>query len=253
MKKTAFIVGVLMLSGCGLNGTCNSCVYCGGDEDMTEKRSADDGKNCNACFSCEKNKAEENAPEPAETIETAPVADSCTCSCGEENACVQENLLKPRVTEKSSEYKVRRNCPDDVLTAEKQSHVIVPNVPEVYMILGGRVTETMLEGAKAVYEQENAVRFYVEDTSAKSDDLPGGREKGVETIKKRLRSVGNILVAESPAEAEYIVKTEADWLDTPMKKVPAIKCRMTVTSRDGVKIGEWTEAVHRPEGDKSWW
>ena len=43
------------------------------------------------------------------------------------------------------------------------------------------------------------------------------------------------------------------WFDTPTKQVPAIKYTLTLESKDGVKIGEWTEVVHQADGDRSWW
>lgn len=229
MKKTAIICGLLALSGCSTDEICVSC----------QERAA------------ENTEAEvlQTTEEVAE-IEYIQPADTCSCAA----ACQTEvNVLKPRVTEEYSERKTRRCCPDDTAVTEKTTHTVVPNVPEIYMILGGRTAEDMLEGAKAVYTEGNSARFYVEEMTAKSSDLPGGMKKGAEAVRNRLKNISGLVVVENPAEADYTVSTEADWLDTPNKKVPAVKCLLTLKSRDGLKIGEWSEVVHRPEGDKSWW
>lgn len=228
MKKTAIICGMLALGGCTTDEVCVSC-----QERMAEN-------------------TETEVLQTVEPVEVEYVQPADTCSCAA-NCMPEENVLKPRVTEEYSEQKIRRCCPEDAKVAEKTTHTIVPNVPEIYMILGKRTAEDMLEGSKAVYEQGNLVRFYVEEMTAKSSDLPGGVKRGTEALKKRLNNVGGIMLVENPAEADYTVSSETDWLDTPNKKVPAVKCLLTLKSRDGLKIGEWTEVVHRPEGDKSWW
>lgn len=228
MKKTAIICGMLMLGGCSTGEVSVSCQECAAENPETEV--VQTGENAE--------------------IEYVQPADSCSCAAG---CQTEENVLKPRVTEEYSERKTRRCCPDDTAVSEETKHTVVPNVPEIYMILGKRAAEDMLEGGKAVYADGNPVKFYVEEMTAKSSDLPGGIKKGTEAVRNRLKNVGGIMLVEKPAGADYIVSTEADWLDTPTKKVPAIKCLLTLKSRDGLKIGEWSEVVHRPEGDKSWW
>ena len=110
----------------------------------------------------------------------------------------------------------------------------------------------MFNDAKAVF-QDKPVRIFVADTKTADKDLPGGIDKGVKTIKKRLENSSTAILVNSQPRAEYVVNTAVDWFDTPTKQVPAIKYTLTLESKDGIKIGEWTEVVHQADGDRSWW
>lgn len=197
----------------------------------------------------------QKTPETDVYPEVAEVAVPCSYSCVENNCpqVVPEPLvLKPRVTEVYSEHKKRRCCADDEPAAPEQQKTIIPELPEIYVISANRTVNSMLSDAKAVF-QDKPVRMFVADTKAAAADLPGGIDKGVKTIKKRLENTSTAILVNNQPRAEYVVKTAVDWFDTPTKQVPAIKYTLTLESKDGIKIGEWTEVVHQADGDRSWW
>lgn len=187
--------------------------------------------------------------------EPAEVSVPCSYSCMENNclSAVPEPLvLKPRVTEVVSNYKIRRCCPDDAAIASAEQQVIIPDLPEIYVISANRTINSMLNDAKAVFN-DKPVRVFVHDTKLLADDLPKGSEKGLNAAKKRLDNVSTVILAKKSNNADYVINTSIDWFDTPTKQVPAIKYTMELVSTDGVKIGEWSEVVHQTEGDRSWW
>lgn len=199
--------------------------------------------------------ASQNPQEPEVYAETQGVSVPCSYSCMENNclSAVPEPLvLKPRVTETVSSHKKRRCCPDDVLVGSDEQQVIVPDLPEIYVISANRTVSSMLNDAKAVFN-DKPVHVFVQDSKLLADDLPGGADKGLKAAKKRLDNVSTVILAKNAKTAEYIVNTSIDWFDTPTKQVPAIKYTMELVSSDGVKISEWTEVVHQTEGDRSWW
>lgn len=194
-------------------------------------------------------------PEVEAYPEVAEVSVPCSYSCVENNcpqAMPEPLVLKPRVTEVYSEHKKRRCCPDEEPVAPEQQKTIIPELPEIYVISANRTVNSMLNDAKAVF-QDKPVRIFVADTKTADKDLPGGIDKGVKTIKKRLENSSTAILVNSQSRAEYVVNTAVDWFDTPTKQVPAIKYTLTLESKDGVKIGEWTEVVHQADGDRSWW
>lgn len=199
--------------------------------------------------------ASQNPQEPEVYAEAPSVSVPCSYSCMENNclSAVPEPLvLKPRVTETVSAHKKRRCCPDDVVVGSDEQQVIVPDLPEIYVISANRTVSSMLNDAKAVFN-DKPVHVFVPDSKLLADDLPGGADKGLKAAKKRLDNVNTVILAKNAKTAEYIVNTAIDWFDTPTKQVPAIKYTMELVSSDGVKIGEWTEVVHQTEGDRSWW
>ncbi|MDO4162088.1 MAG: hypothetical protein Q4D80_03670 [Pseudomonadota bacterium] len=207
-----------------------------------------------------------NVNSPAEeavfTPETVPAAlpvsseinMPCSYSCADNNCsgtAAAPLVLKPRVTETYSEYKKQRDCPDDVPVAvTPQSRI--PDLPEIYVISANRTVNSMLSEAQAVF-QDKTINVYIQDTRPAAADLPGGTAMGVKTIRKRLADTATVLVVDDAAKADYVVKSAADWFDTPTKQVPAIKYTLVLESKDGIKIGEWAEVVHQAEGDRSWW
>lgn len=195
----------------------------------------------------------QEAPETEIYSEVPEVSAPCSYSCTA-TACaevVPEPLvLKPRVTEEYSPHKKRRCCPDEKYSSEEKK-LIIPELPEIYVISANRTVNSMLKDINAILDGKT-YHVYVEETKKNADDLPLGLDKGTKTVVKRLNNVNTILLTDKQ-NADYIVKTSADWFDTPTKHVPAIKYTLTLQSKDGIKIGEWVEVVHQTEGDRSWW
>lgn len=216
MKKTAFMGSLLILSACA-----------GSQEPLTQEVLVEETYTVPCSYSC----MQENCAD----VEIAPM------------------VLKPRVTETYSSQKVRRCCPDDKLNVTSESHTVVPNLPEIYVISANRIANSMLKETEEVLNQKKTPRIYVAETTKTEDDLPGGIEKGTEALKKRLQNASNFIVVDNARRADYIITPEVSWFDTPSKKVPAIKYKLVMNSKDDVKIGEWAEVIHQAQGDRSWW
>jgi len=192
-----------------------------------------------------------------ETNITTPVSLNfpCSYSCAKPNDCVAAEpvVLKPRVTETAEKIKRRPCCDDEPVLPFEAPETYVPDAPEIYVISANRTINSMQNEAEDFYKQVGNIRVYVDKAEPKSDDLPGGMDKGTEIIKKRFAQMNNVTVVENKMAAGYIVYTTADWYDTATKKVPAIKYDLILKGRDDHLIGEWSEIIHQAEGDRSWW
>lgn len=208
--------------------------------------------------------ATQEAQDPAETennefvpaVQTIP-AMPCSYSCMQPNGCMhaaEPVVLKPRVVETvKGSYHKRRCCPDEPALPGQEDITYVPDAPEIYIISANRTVNSMQKEAAAFFEQIGIMKIYIDEAQPKSDDLPGGTEKGTETLKNRFANMSNIIVTPTKDEADYVINSVIDWFDTPTKKVPAIKYDLFLNEKSGRVIGEWSEIIHQAEGDRSWW
>ena len=190
-----------------------------------------------------------------ETLEQAPATG--TPACCQQGSCYsapQPMVLKPRVIEVVRPNRKRRCCPDDEPILPGQEGIVyIPDAPEIYVISANRAVTAMQKEAAPFFEQIGTMRVFVAQAKPKSEDLPGGVNKGTETLKTRFSNLNNVIVVNTVDKADFIVNSVIDWFDTPTKKVPAIKYDMFLNAKDGHVIGEWSEIIHQTEGDRSWW
>ncbi|MBP5352278.1 MAG: hypothetical protein J6Y91_00740 [Alphaproteobacteria bacterium] len=185
-----------------------------------------------------------------------PAAMPCSYSCNSQGGCYsapQPVVLKPRVTEVLRPNRKRRCCPDEPVLPGQEGIVYVPDAPEIYVISANRTVNSMQKEAAAFLEQIGTMKVYVADAKPKADDLPGGIEKGIDTLRNRFANLNNVILVDRPSQADFIINSVIDWYDTPTKTVPAIKYDMFLNAKDGHVIGEWSEIIHQTEGDRSWW
>lgn len=231
MKKTVISCAVLLLAGC-------------------------------TCGECQKTELKTEVPvqeQKAETAVTAAnavnVAVPCSYSCAQSEGCrsQKQTVLKPRVTETVQPERKRPCCDDGAPLTGGEAKTYIPDAPEIYVISANRTVNSMQTEAAALFKQIGWIRVYIEKPVAKSDDLPGGIQKGADTLKNRFSQMDKVSVTGNRFAADYIIGSSADWYDTPTKTVPAIKYDMTVKDNGGKLIGEWSEIIHQAEGDRSWW
>lgn len=180
----------------------------------------------------------------------------CAYSCNHQGGCYsapQPVVLKPRVTEVLRPNRKRRCCPDEPVLPGQEGIVYIPDAPEIYVISANRTVNSMQKEAAPFFEQIGTMKVFVDGAKPKSDDLPGGVDKGTETLHNRFSNMSNVIVVDKPQQADFIVNSVIDWYDTPTKKVPAIKYDVFLNAKDGHVIGEWSEIIHQAEGDRSWW
>lgn len=207
-----------------------------------------------ACVGSECNKNAETAAANNSVIQSVPAVMPCTSACEQPNCMgkTEPVVLKPRVLEKVQDKSRRPCCADvEVITGEDQYYV--PDAPEIYVISANRTINSMQTEAAAFFKQIGAIKVYIDKTERKSDDLPGGTDKGVETIKSRLEQMNKVKVVKDKKDADYIIGSQVDWYDTATKTVPAIKYDLFLNAPDGMTVGEWSEIIHQAEGDRSWW
>ena len=187
---------------------------------------------------------------------TAPAAVSGTYGCAVKEKCQMQEpiVLKPRVKEYVGAENRRPCCDDDdSWMPSENAETYVPDAPEIYVIAANRAFNTMQEEAAPLFKQIGRMKVYLDKAEPKSDDLPGGIEKGMEIIKKRLEQTDKVTLVKNEFVADYKIGSTADWYDTPTKTVPAIKYDITFKDRGDNLIGEWSEIIHQAEGDRSWW
>ena len=231
MKKVALFSAVVLLNGC-------ACVDC-------PQKNADTAAQPVVI-----------AVEEPVVVQTAEVAVPVSYACTQTQDCAQKNkptVLKPRVTEKLSQKRKRRCCPDEPVLPGQEDKVYVPDAPEIYVISANRTVNSMQQETSAFFEQAGAINVYVDEAITKSDDLPGGSEQGTKTLKKRFAQIENVTVVEDREQADFVVNSVIDWYDTASKTVPAIKYDLFLNTKNNHVLGEWSEIIHQAEGDRSWW
>lgn len=176
-------------------------------------------------------------------------------SCAQVGTCKTQEpvVLKPRVTEVVGEKK-RPCCDEDaMLLADENAETYVPDAPEIYVIAANRTITLMQDEAAPLFKQIGKMKLYIGEAAPEAEDLPGGMDKGMKTIKKRVEQMENVTVVNNKYTADYRIDSSANWYDTSTKTVPAIKYNITLKDRGGNLIGEWSEIIHQADGDRSWW
>ena len=235
------------------------------------------------CFSlaacanyCHKESCQKPAPAPEPVIyeEPAVEVDSCACAYAPEPC---REILHPRVVEefpvepevKPCDQHQFLNCgcgncdtfhpvhpnaaPAPVLHEEAAPKVVrrIPAQPQSYELAANRAFNRFIKDTYDTYSKSPDIKIYVDAPIIKSDDLPGGIEKGTEAFKTQLKNAHAFKLTDDIKEADYTVKTTADWFDTESKTVPAIKYVVELLSKDGKQVGIWSQIVKRAD-NKSW-
>lgn len=208
---------------------------------------------CSICTSpdCEKKAAK--TPQPEAQAVAVP-AMPCTTGCVQPDCMgkIEPMVLKPRVLEKV-QPKHKRPCCDDVEITTGEEEYYVPDAPEIYVISANRTVNSMQTEAAAFFKQVGPMRVYIDKAEPKSADLPGGMDKGTQTLKSRFEQMDKVTVVDKKSQADYVISSRADWYDTATKTVPAIKYDLFLKAPDGQVVGEWSEIIHQAQGDRSWW
>lgn len=212
---------------------------------------------CSVCTSpdCGKSAAKQQPAEQAvNNVAAVPMAMPCT-SCAQPT-CVgrtEPMVLKPRVLEKVQPQHKRPCCDDGIDVTGGAEEYYVPDAPEIYVISANRTVNSMQTEAEAFFKQVGPMKVFIEDAEQKSADLPGGMDKGTQTLKSRFEQMDKVSVVNKKKNADYVVGSRADWYDTATKTVPAIKYDLLLKAPDGQIVGEWSEIIHQAQGDRSWW
>ena len=166
--------------------------------------------------------------------------------------CVEPMVLRPRVIESKSQ-KRQVCCNEKPCYQTADNDLYVPDLPEIYMVAANRTVNAMIVEATPFFEQAGNIKVWIDKEYQRSADLPGGMDKGTQTLKKRFEQIPGVTIVSNKNEADYVVGSKADWFDTATKKVPAIKYDLFLKTPDMKTFGEWSEIVHQAEGDRSWW
>ncbi len=211
---------------------------------------------CTVCTSpdCGKSAAKQPQEQAVNNVAVVPAAMPCT-TCAQPD-CVgrtEPMVLKPRVLEKVQPKQKRRCCDNGVENTDGKEEYYVPDAPEIYVISANRTVNSMQSEAAAFFKQVGPMKVYIDDAEPKSADLPGGMDKGTQTLKSRFEQMDKVSVVDKKKNADYVVSSRADWYDTATKTVPAIKYDLFLKAPDGQIVGEWSEIIHQAQGDRSWW
>jgi len=189
------------------------------------------------------------------------VTDPCKCR---QNVAPRE-VLRPRIKE-VVQTKPRRNCPAQsqkincgcgecevmLPTAQVELKEIIPQMPEAYELASLRVFNRFIKDTFDIYSKKPDVSLYAQSAEIFSDDLPEGVAQGVELFKNNVTTSHTFVLENEKDKADYVLKTSADWFDTPTKTVPAIKYVVTLSDKNGKVINEWVEIVKKAENSQKW-
>jgi len=219
------------------------------------------------------------APEPQPVVYEQPAVEINSCACDYAPSPCRE-VLHPRVTQeipfepmpKPCEQHQFLNCgcgncdtfhpqmphminepsvPENMFVPAPKPAQYIPAQPKSYELAANRAFNRFIKDTYGTYSKAPNVKIYVEAPIAKDADLPGGIEKGTETFKMHLKNAHAFKLTDNIADADYIIKTTAEWFDTESKPVPAIRYVVELLSKDGKQAGIWSQIVKRAD-NKSW-
>ena len=230
----------------------------------------------NYCHKDRCNNQSEPAPLPVVYEEPAPLEIN-NCACVNEPEPCRE-VKHPRIVEEYVEDQPRRVCDDhqlldcgcgncdtfqnkavqepiynpefyEIKTPEVKTYV--PAQPEGYTLAANRAFNRFMKDTYPIYSKNPNIKLFVENGVAKDSDLPAGISSGVNTFRAQVANSHTFVLVDSPAEADYVLKTTAEWLDTPSSVVPSIKYVSRLVAKDGSDAGVWSQVVKRAD-NKSW-
>ncbi|MBR2300019.1 MAG: hypothetical protein IJ870_05555 [Alphaproteobacteria bacterium] len=211
-------------------------------------------------------------PAPMPVVYQAPVQEINPCACVNTPEPCRE-VLHPRVVQEVPEVELKRPCDDhqflncgcgqcdtfhpyheqtpDFYMQTPKIKTIVPAQPKAYQMASSRAFNRFIKDTYGIYSKKPGVKLYVENPISKESDLPAGIDDGVRAFKAQVGSSRTFTLTNVPSEADYTLKTSAEWFDTESKDVPAIKYITKLVDNHGKTVNTWTEIVKRAD-NKSW-
>lgn len=195
------------------------------------------------------------APEPCrevqhpriiEEIPAEPEVKPCeqhqflNCGCGN---CDTFHPYKPEGVKKPAPRKAVKAAPKPV--------TYIPEQPKSYELAANRAFNRFIKDTYGTYSKAPDIKIYVDAPIAKDADLPGGLTKGTEAFKTQLKNSHAFVLTDNINDADYTLKTTAEWFDTESKSVPAIKYVVELLDKNGNQAGIWSQIVKRAD-NKSW-
>ena len=223
---------------------------------------------------CHKPSCQKQEPAPLPVVYEEPVeVNPCACT-NEVQPC--REVLHPRITEEVVEAETKRLCDDhqflncgcgqcdtfhpyqeqvnmssEAYVAEPKVKTFVPAQPQAYNMASSRAFNRFIKDTYGIYSKKPGIKLYVESPTVNASDLPAGIEDGVRAFKAQVGNSRTFTLTNIPSEADYALKTTAEWFDTESKDVPAIKYVTTLVDKEGKVTNAWTEIVKRAD-NKSW-
>ena len=217
-----------------------------------------------ACaHNCHKDRCHEPAPLPVVYVEPEPI-DVDPCACMNETEPYRE-VKHPRIVEEVKAPEPSRQCetcqtfdcgcglceavePEPIYASEIYQmdapvQTYIPAQPEGYVLASNRTFNNFIKDTYPIYSEKPNVKIFVEPGIVKDSDLPTGISAGIEAFKTQIANSHTFTLTNNAADADYVLKTSAEWFDTPSSLVPAIKYGTQLVSKNGVSVGTWSEIV----------
>jgi len=218
----------------------------------------------------------QKAPEPAPIVYEEPVEEINPCGCVNEVAPCRE-VLHPRIVEEVPAIEPKRPCddhqfldcgcggcdtfhpylpqvretPEFYQIEEPAKSTYVPAQPEAYRLAANRLFNRFIKDTYKIYSKTPNLKVYVANPTVHQNDLPEGINEGAEVLKTQIENSHAFVLTTVPENADYILKTSAEWFDTESKEIPAIKYTATFVDKNGNILDGWTQIVKRAD-NKSW-
>ena len=127
----------------------------------------------------------------------------------------------------------------------------VPEQPELYTLAANRSFNNFIKDTSSIYEKRPDVKIYLSKGVLKDGDLPQGIDQGVESFRTSILNSHTFLLTGDKNEADYVLDTTAEWLDTPSKDVPAINYVVRLVGKNGKQVGVWSQVLKYAD-NRSW-
>lgn len=218
----------------------------------------------------------QNQVQPAPVAYEEPGIQINPCACAQAPAPCRE-VQHPRIIEEVPAEAPKRPCEDhqslncgcgycdtfhpyhpgeiqeitDSEVPAPETIKFIPAQPKSYELAANRAFNRFIKDTYDIYSKNPNIKLHVDAPILKDNDLPGGIEKGTEVFKTHLQNAHAFELTDNVEDADYTLKTTAEWFDTESKTVPAIKYVVELLSKDGSQAGIWSQIVKRAD-NKSW-
>ena len=124
--------------------------------------------------------------------------------------------------------------------------------PEVYAIVATRTTNKMLDEISGITAGNQNVSLFVADTVLIDRYLPDGPDVAGKTAKEIIYGSNMFNIVENEAQANYILESSVNNINTP--EIPVIAYEMRLYDTNGQLLGKWSDSVRQVlNDDGSWW
>lgn len=124
--------------------------------------------------------------------------------------------------------------------------------PQVYGIVASRAVNKMLTEVPAIFADNKNASVFIEKTILVDRYMPTLPESAEKAAKEIISGSKMFVVAETPEDAQYTLKSTLNNANTP--ELPVFIYDLKLYDKSGKLLGAWSDNIRQIQNDdESWW